>query len=275
VINHDDRSYKELLPIISETGIPAVTYGVSSQPSYRADNIKYDLEGTAFDLIGPDHGFRIKTKLIGDYNVSNCLAAAAVCLEGLGLGARDIQQGVLNLAGIPGRMETFEMGQDFLAIVDFAHTPNALKRAITAARGFTKGRVITVFGSAGLRDREKRRLMAQVSGELADLTVLTAEDPRTESLDEILEEMGNGILSRGGVEGKTFWKIRDRGEAIRFSLDLAVNGDVILVCGKGHEQSMCFGMTEYPWDDRIALQAALADYLGVEGPDMPYLPTQV
>jgi UDP-N-acetylmuramoyl-L-alanyl-D-glutamate--2,6-diaminopimelate ligase len=126
-----------------------------------------------------------------------------------------------------------------------------------------------------LRDREKRRLMAQVSGELADLTVLTAEDPRTESLNEILEEMGKGIISRGGVEGETFWKIRDRGEAIRFSLDLAADNDVVLVCGKGHEQSMCFGMTEYPWDDRIALQAALADYLAVEGPDMPYLPTQV
>jgi len=158
--------------------------------------------------------------------------------------------------------------------VDFAHTPNALGRAINAAREFTDQRVITVFGSAGLRDREKRRLMAEVSGELADLTVLTAEDPRTESLDGILDEMSNGILTKGGIEGKTFWRVRDRGEAIRFAVGQAESGDVVLVCGKGHEKSMCFGEIEYPWDDRTALRAALAEYLNGEGPEMPYLPTQ-
>ena len=117
-------------------------------------------------------------------------------------------------------------------------------------------------------------MMAETSAELADLTVLTAEDPRTESLTGILDEMAAGARSRGGSEGKTFWRIPDRGEAIRFALHLARPGDIVLSCGKGHEQSMCFGKVEYPWDDRVAMRAALAEYLGVAGPDMPYLPTQ-
>jgi len=137
-----------------------------------------------------------------------------------------------------------------------------------------KNRVIVVFGSAGLRDKEKRRMMAEISTELADLTVLTAEDPRTESLTGILDEMAAGARSRGGSEGETFWRIPDRGEAIKFALRLANPGDIVLSCGKGHEQSMCFGRVEHAWDDRVAMRAALVEYLGVDGPEMPYLPTQ-
>ncbi len=117
-------------------------------------------------------------------------------------------------------------------------------------------------------------MMAETSAELADLTVLTAEDPRTESLDAILEEMADGARSRGGREGETFWRVPDRGEAIRFALSLARPGDIVLACGKGHEQSMCFGKTEYSWDDRTAMRAALAELLHVEGPAMPYLPSR-
>jgi len=116
--------------------------------------------------------------------------------------------------------------------------------------------------------------MAEISAELADLTVLTAEDPRTESLQEILSEMAEGAIDKGGVEEKTFWRVEDRGQAILFALQLANPEDIVLVCGKGHEQSMCFGETEYPWDDRIATRAALAKFLNVNGPEMPYLPTQ-
>jgi len=190
------------------------------------------------------------------------------------------------------------MGQSFTAIVDFAHTPNALKVSLEAAREMLKSatentessekknsqnsvssvakqpRVIAVFGSAGLRDKAKRRMMAETSAELADLTILTAEDPRTESLDEILEAMADGARSRGGREGETFWRVADRGEAIRFALSLAQEGDIVLACGKGHEQSMCFGAREHLWDDRTAMRAALSELLGVAGPKMPYLPTQ-
>jgi UDP-N-acetylmuramoyl-L-alanyl-D-glutamate--2,6-diaminopimelate ligase len=198
-------------------------------------------------------------------------------------------QGIAALEGIPGRMERIDLGQNFTAIVDFAHTPNALKVSLEAARTmlateskatlnngsvFDKPRVIAVFGSAGLRDKAKRRMMAEISAELADLSVLTAEDPRTESLDGILEEMADGARSRGGREGETFWRVPDRGEAIRFALSLAHEGDIVLSCGKGHEQSMCFGGREHLWDDRIAMRAALSELLSVEGPAMPYLPTQ-
>ncbi len=172
-------------------------------------------------------------------------------------------------------MERIDLGQPFVAIVDFAHTPNALQQAVEAARLLTPGKVITVFGSAGLRDREKRSLMAQKSVEYADLTILTAEDPRTEALQDILEQMALGALSRGGVERQTFWRIPDRREAIRFGVRLARPGDILLVCGKGHEQSMCFGEVEYAWDDRIALRAALAEQLGLAGPPMPELPVSL
>jgi UDP-N-acetylmuramoyl-L-alanyl-D-glutamate--2,6-diaminopimelate ligase len=174
-------------------------------------------------------------------------------------------------------MEVIGLGQDFTAIVDFAHTPNALKVTLEAAREMLAGRagrLIAVFGSAGLRDKEKRRMMAETSAELADLTVLTAEDPRSESLDGILDEMAAGARSKGAVEGETFWRVPDRGEAIRFALSLARPGDIVLACGKGHEQSMCFGSTEYLWDDRTAMRAALAEKLGGEGPSMPYLPSR-
>jgi UDP-N-acetylmuramoyl-L-alanyl-D-glutamate--2,6-diaminopimelate ligase len=171
-------------------------------------------------------------------------------------------------------MEQINMGQPFTAIVDFAHTPNALRVAITAVKDKTDNRVIVIIGSAGLRDREKRRLMAEVASELADVSILTAEDPRTESLDEILSQMAEGAEAKGGVEGKTFWRIKDRGEAFCFGVRLAQPGDTLIACGKGHEQSMCFDTTEYPWDDRVAMRAALSELMGIKGPQMPFLPTQ-
>jgi UDP-N-acetylmuramoyl-L-alanyl-D-glutamate--2,6-diaminopimelate ligase len=170
-------------------------------------------------------------------------------------------------------MELINLGQNFSAIVDFAHTPNALKRALETARKLTDGKVIAIFGSAGLRDREKRRMMAEVSAELADISILTAEDPRTESLATILDEMAAGAESKGATINKSYYKVSDRGDAIRLGLQLAQPGDLVISCGKGHEQSMCFGEREYAWDDRIAMKAALAEYLGKTGMQMPVLPT--
>jgi UDP-N-acetylmuramoyl-L-alanyl-D-glutamate--2,6-diaminopimelate ligase len=117
-------------------------------------------------------------------------------------------------------------------------------------------------------------MMAEVSTQLADLTILTAEDPRTESLEAILDEMGNSARAAGGREDENFWLVPDRGEAIKLAVKLARPGDIVLACGKGHEQSMCFGKVEHAWDDRIAMRAALAELLGVPGPAMPYLPTR-
>jgi len=182
-------------------------------------------------------------------------------------------EAIASVEGIPGRMEGVDLGQPFRAVVDFAHTPNALRQALVTAREQTAGRVIVVFGCAGLRDRSKRRPMARSAVELADLAVFTAEDPRTESLTAILDEMAAGADSAGGREGATYWRIPDRAEALRHAVRLARPGDVVMACGKGHEQSMAFGDVEYPWDDRQAMRAALAELLGVPGPPMPTLPT--
>ncbi|MFL7870086.1 MAG: UDP-N-acetylmuramoyl-L-alanyl-D-glutamate--2,6-diaminopimelate ligase [Anaerolineales bacterium] len=271
VINRDDRSFDFLNEFIK---VNKVTYGLGVEADVRAVDIMYDSQGMRFVVENPEFRVSIKVNLVGQYNVSNSLAALSAAVFGLGIDPEVAAQGISKLPGIPGRMEMIDMGQDFLAVVDFAHTPNALKVTLETARQMTDGRVICVFGSAGLRDKEKRRMMAEIAAELADLTVLTAEDPRTESLAGILDEMGAGAGSRGGREGETFWRIADRGEAIRFALRLARSGDILLACGKGHEQSMCFGKVEHPWDDRVAMRAALAELLGVDGPEMPYLPTQ-
>jgi UDP-N-acetylmuramoyl-L-alanyl-D-glutamate--2,6-diaminopimelate ligase len=285
VINRDDvKSFDFLNNFIK---VNKVNYGLGDNANVRALDIKYSPSGIHFTARNRDFQVDVTSKLVGAYNVSNCLAALTATVYGLGIKQEIAAQGIAALEGIPGRMERIDMGQNFTAIVDFAHTPNALKVTLEAAREVLnppllagegsgvreKPRVIAVFGSAGLRDKEKRRMMAETSAELADLTVLTAEDPRTESLDGILEEMAAGARSRGGREGETFWRVSDRSEAIRFALKLARPGDIILSCGKGHEQSMCFGAIEYLWDDRIAMRAALAEYLGVEGPKMPYLPS--
>ncbi|MBN1230534.1 MAG: UDP-N-acetylmuramoyl-L-alanyl-D-glutamate--2,6-diaminopimelate ligase [Anaerolineales bacterium] len=271
ILNRDDSSYEYLSGI---TKVKHISYGVHSAADVRAVGIQHSPSGLAFTIQSDEFSFPVKSSLIGQFNVSNILASVCAARIGLGIEVEAIQKGIETFAGVPGRMEVIDFGQPFTTAVDFAHTPNALRNILLAARKITSGRVIAVFGSAGLRDREKRRMMAETSLELADLTVLTAEDPRTESLEGILEEMAAGAKKMGGVEGKNFWRILDRGEAIAFGLTLAEDGDIVLALGKGHEQSMCFGETEYLWDDRTALRASLSKYLGIDGPEMPYLPTR-
>ncbi len=275
VLNRDDRSFDYLAGLLTKDfpQVRQVTYGLDAGVTVSVAAVDYSPAGMRFIVLGPDYSVPVETRLLGAFNISNILAAFSAAVEGLGIDPHAACRGIAALSGIPGRMERIDLGQDFTAMVDFAHTPNALRRVLEAARQLTRGRVICVFGSAGLRDRAKRRMMAEISAELADLSILTAEDPRTESLDDILAEMAAGAVSRQGIEGKTFWRIPDRGAAIRFALDLAGPCDVVMACGKGHEQSMCFGETEYPWDDRVAMRAALSDYLGLSGPRMPDLPT--
>ena len=294
VINRDDlRSFDFLNDFIR---VRKLNYGLSVEADVRAVDVNYSPLGIHFMAQSRNFTVPISSKLVGAYNVSNCLAALTATVYGLKIKPEIASKGIASLEGIPGRMERIDMGQNFTAIVDFAHTPNALKVTLEAAREMLsshpfaqsgapaetkrgegrgeKGRLIAVFGSAGLRDKAKRRMMAETSAELADLTILTAEDPRTESLDGILEEMADGARSKGGREGETFWRVSDRGEAIQFALSLAREGDIVVSCGKGHEQSMCFGAREHLWDDRTAMRAALSELLGVDGPKMPYLPTQ-
>lgn len=272
VLNRDDQSYEYLSSV---TTVPQLSYSLKRQGAdLWADDIRFDPDGLRFTAHVREMSIPIFSRFVGEFNVSNILAALGITLVGLGIDPQAAQAGIAALESVPGRMERIDLGQNFTAVVDFAHTPNALKVALEAVRRMTSGRVLAVFGSAGLRDREKRRMMAEVSAQMADLTYLTAEDPRTESLDEILAEMADAASARGGVEGRTFWRIPDRGEAIRRAVQAARPGDLVIACGKGHEQSMCFGTTEYAWDDRTAMRAALAELLGRPGPAMPYLPTQ-
>lgn len=283
ILNSDDPSY-DYLPGLIETGerqhgrrVRLVSYGIHSQADVTAEEIAYHTGGLAFTAVYQGVRIPVRSRLIGEYNVSNCLAAIATTIGGLNIEAQPVQEGIALLGVLPGRMERVDLGQAFLAYVDFAHTPNALQRSLQAAQEIlhqagTHGRLIAIFGSAGLRDRAKRRMMAAISTRLADLSLFTAEDPRTESLDSILGEMAEGAVVSGGEEGKSFWRIPDRREALRYGVKIARPGDLVIALGKGHEQSMCFGEIEYPWDDRIAMRSALADLLQIPGPEMPYLP---
>jgi len=271
VLNRDDSSYEYLSRLA--TGIQ-ICYGVDRTADIHADSVVHSRQGIHFDAVGADFRVQVTSPLVGEYNISNCLAALAAAVCGLGLAPETAARGIAALKGIPGRMERIDLSQPFSAIVDFAHTPNALRVAINTIRKMTDKQVIVIFGSAGLRDKEKRRMMAQVAVELADVCILTAEDPRNEALDEILEEMVVGARMKGGEEEKTFWRVPDRGEAIRLGVRLAQPGDIVMLCGKGHERSMCFGTTEFPWDDRTAMRAAISEFMDIKGPQMPYLPTQ-
>ena len=272
VLNRDDRSFAPLAGFLAGRPLDVVVYGLDGAqgregageravdlPFVSASDIEYGPHETALTLHVDGASLPVRAPLPGAFNVSNMLAAAAAASV-LGVAPAAIATGLEGVGYLSGRMERIELGQPFLVVVDFAHTPNALARAIDAARGMAAdgGRVIAVFGSAGKRDVAKRRLMAEIAARAADLTVLTAEDPRTESLDDILATMAAAATAAGGVEGETFWRVADRGRAIRFALSPARPGDVVLICGKGHEQSMCFGDVEYPWDDRAAARAALA-----------------
>lgn len=205
----------------------------------------------------------IRTSLLGDFNVQNILCAASVALA-LDVAPEAIREGIAGLGGVLGRMERIDCGQPFLAIVDFAHSPASLERALLTLRRLLTAqsqesarpaRIIAVFGSAGLRDVEKRRLMGQVSGRLADFTIVTAEDPRTEDLADINCEIAQGLLDE--TDSDSFSVIPDRSEALQRAVQLANPGDVVAAFGKGHERSMCFGTTEYPWNEQEAMMQAL------------------
>ncbi len=267
VINNDDPNAEYFFQISADE---VLTYSIDADATFKAFDIQYDAGQLRFrvpdiwsDLNEDGLEREFTLRLIGRFNVYNALAAIAAthCLiddEDNAIPAI-VSDGLEDVTAISGRMERIDEGQDFTAIVDFAHTPNALENALETCLTMLDAdqRVIAVFGSAGLRDVEKRRMMAEISARMAHITVLTAEDPRTESLDDILQMMATACESVGGVEGKTFYRVPDRGEALYRACQLAKKGDIVVACGKGHEQSMCFGTVEHPWDDRDALRAAL------------------
>lgn len=271
VLNADDASYEPLRAIPADQHL---SYAVdTAQADLWAEQVRCEPGHLSFLVHTPLGSAQVTSPLVGRFNVYNLLAALGAGLA-LGLPLEVMAHGLAHAAGVPGRMERIDRGQDFLALVDFAHTPASLARALEAARLLTAGRLIAVFGSAGLRDVQKRALMAEIALQQADYTILTAEDPRTESLEDILEEMARGARRAGGREGHDFQRIPDRTAAIVQAVELARPGDVVLVCGKGHERSMCFGTVEHPWRDQEVLAWALERRLGLTDAPPPYrLPT--
>jgi len=254
VLNLDDASFDLL------KGIPAdkrYVYGLGEGADFRATEIIATPAGLQLMVETPEGSLCLTSPLIGRYNVHNILAAVAAAWS-QGASPEAISEGVRRVRGVTGRMERIDAGQPFTAIVDFAHTPNAMEKALQTARELTAGQVIVVFGSAGLRDVAKRAWMGEIAGRLADRVIITAEDPRTESLDGIMSEIARGCQQAGRSEGEGYWRIGDRAEAIYAALSMAQPGDVVIACGKGHERSMCFGTTEYPWSDQQAMFEGLA-----------------
>jgi len=253
ILNADDPSFEHFRQIPAERHL---AYGLEQPADITAGNIVYTPTATTFTAVTPDGEFAVQTALPGLFNVYNILAAIAVGVS-QGVPFEAMQEGIRAVRGVPGRMERIDMGQDFTVIVDFAHTPNALRRALETARGLTKGRVIVVFGCPGLRDVAKRPMMGEIAGKLADRIVITADDPRTEDLNTIMAQIATGCREAGRREGEDYWRIGDRREAIEFAVGMAQAGDLVLLAGKGHEQSLALGTTEVPWDDREVVRETL------------------
>ncbi len=295
VFNKDDGSCEPLQAVLAEeqarnpaAEVTPYIYSVSDTGAdVYARGIEYLPDATRFELVWRGGVLPLETRLIGEFNLSNVLCAAAVAL-GLGISPEQVARGVGSLAAVLGRMQRMDVGQEFLAVVDFAHSPASLERALQTLRPLAgadgrAGRLIAVFGCAGLRDRGKRRLMGQVSGRLADFTIITAEDPRTEDLDAICREIaagveeavgqaeqrkgaGQGAYGKGAAPPESRYAIvPDRAEAIRLGVQMARAGDVVASFGKGHERSMCFGETEYPWNEQEAMLSALRARMGGVG----------
>ena len=245
VVNVDD-SYGARLA--SEIAPPV--WRISSRGAaadVRAEAIRCDLGGVSFDVVRPDRpALRIESPLLGRFNVDNLLAAAAGGLS-LGLSDEEVADGSARVRTVPGRLERVEAGQPFPIVVDYAHTPDALERLLLAVRELTDLKIVLVFGAGGDRDRGKRFPMGEIAGRLADIPIVTSDNPRSEDPAAILAEVGAGLAASGATKAL---RIADRREAIRAAIDLANSGTIVVIAGKGHETTQVIGEQELPFDDR-------------------------
>jgi UDP-N-acetylmuramoyl-L-alanyl-D-glutamate--2,6-diaminopimelate ligase len=236
VINADATEWSALAPASR-----VVTFGVRTDADVRARNVRYTSEGSEWTLVTPRSSADVTLPLIGDINIENALAAAAAAFA-LGQPADEIAGRLGSVPQVAGRLEVISTRPT--VVRDYAHTPDALERSLLTARGFTRGKLIVVFGCGGDRDKGKRPLMGQIAEKEADYAIVTSDNPRTEDPDSIIDDI------EAGMHGSKHERITDRLAAIQRAIDLAEEGDIVLLAGKGHETYQIRGTTSYPFDEK-------------------------
>lgn len=255
IINQDDHYGRRIL----KSAVPPVlTYGLSSKAQVRAAEIEINKEGCSFLIETPGDSFSVHSQLRGKFNVYNSLAAAAVGVA-LGFSSYTIKKGLESLTNVPGRFEVIQLGQDFLVVVDYAHTPDGLEKVITAAKEIAHGRVITVFGCGGDRDKSKRPLMGKVAASLSDYAFITSDNPRSEKPEDIIDMIEEGF--KQVKPAAAYVKITERRQAIFEAVSMARSGDLVLITGKGHEKGQIFADKVVPFDDREVATEAIWEKL--------------
>lgn len=251
VINADDPAAEHLVKVSRGK---VYTYAIDRDADVKAKDIAVTAKGVSFTASGPWGEHKLELKLTGRFNVYNSLAAYTAAMA-LGIPAGEVKAALESVPGVAGRFELVDQGQDFAVVVDYAHTPDGLENILTTARQITGGRLITVFGCGGDRDRTKRPIMGEIAARYSDLAVVTSDNPRTEDPARIIQDVVEGINKAAFPED--YLVIQDRREAINRAIELAREGDVVVIAGKGHEDYQIIGTTKYPFDDRSVAREAL------------------
>lgn len=253
VINIDDPYGVELADKLEKEGLKVVRYAVNGDADVTARNTEFSLNGMQFQLNTPEGQRDFHSPLVGPPHIYNTLAAVASGLA-LGYSLDTVTSALSKCTGAPGRFERVMHEGDFSVVVDYAHSDDALLNVLKTARDVVKGKIITVFGCGGDRDRSKRAPMGEAAGSLSDVVILTSDNPRTEDPEQILCDAEEGIQKTG----KPYRKIADRTEAINEAIAQAKSGDLVLIAGKGHEDYQIIGRETFHFDDKEVARAALA-----------------
>ncbi len=238
-VNADDEYGRRLLSEFKNTS----GYGFSKKATFIISDVKLSPEGSDFTVLYRGKIYPIETKLIGKFNVYNIVAAFSILVE-MGFKPEDLSKLSTKLNPVRGRMEVIR-GEDFSVLIDYAHTPDALKNVLETLREFKRGRIITVFGAGGDRDRSKRPVMGKVASQYSDVVIITSDNPRSEDPIEIIQDIKSGIDKNSDV-----YIIPDREEAIKRAVYMAEKGDTVLIAGKGHETYQEIKGLKIPFDDR-------------------------
>jgi UDP-N-acetylmuramoyl-L-alanyl-D-glutamate--2,6-diaminopimelate ligase len=258
VINVDDPYGRKL---IEESAGNIISYSIEDRhATVFADKIKLSNEGIVSQVRTPWGRIDIKSNLLGRHNLSNILAAAASALS-IGVSSGSIEKGISSLSTIPGRLERVDNRLGITILVDYAHTPDALKNVLQVVRPLTRGKLILVFGCGGDRDSMKRPIMGRIGRELSDILIVTSDNPRTESPERIIEDIEIGVFDEGSRE-KTYFRIVDRRSAIEKAIEIASEGDGVLIAGKGHENYQIVGEKKSPFDDREVAKNKIKEMIG-------------